>query len=209
MRTIPNVLMIFLCLLSLSASAQETDSVPSDLQWEGSADLNFYFLQDDFFLLPVVRADKGKLHLEARYNYESEKTISVWGGYNISGGNKLEYLFTPMLGLIAGDLVGIAPGLEMTLGFHSFELYSESEYFIDPVSPDNDYFYMWTDLTWSPKEWLWVGLSGQRTRLYETDVDIQHGVLLGGGYKDWELSGYLYNPGSEDLFFITSVTWNF
>ena len=160
-------------------------------------------------MLPVLRADKGKLHLEARYNYESEKTVSVWGGFNIAGGNKFEYLFTPMLGLVAGDVTGLAPGLEMTLGFHGFELYSESEYFIDPGTSDNNFFYTWTDLTWSPLDWLWVGISGQRTRIYDTDIDIQRGLLLGGGFRSWELTGYLYNPGREDLFFITTVSYSF
>jgi hypothetical protein len=209
MKALFSILILFPFLAGFNVAAQQPDSLSVGNAWGGSADVNFYFMKDDFFVLPVFRADKGWLHLEGRYNYESEGTFSVWGGYNISGGNKFEYLFTPMVGFVAGDIVGVAPGLEMTLGFHGFELYSESEYFIAPDNPGNDFFYAWTDLTWSPLDWLWVGISGQRTRLFETDVEIQHGLILGGGYRDWELSGYLYNPGSDDLFFITTVSWSF
>lgn len=203
------ILVLFLFLSGIEANAQEQDTSTSRKKWEGSADMNFYFFKDDFIILPVLRVDINKLHLEARYNYESEKTVSVWTGYNLSGGKNFEYLFTPMLGLVIGETSGFAPGLEMTLGFHSFELYSESEYFVDPGTAENDFFYMWTDLTWSPTDWIWVGLSGQRTRLYESDVDIQHGFLLGGGFKNWEFSGYLYNPGNEDLFFLASLSFGF
>ena len=185
------------------------DSTVVEKKWEGSADLNFYFLEDDFFILPVLRFDKNWLHLEARYNYEDKKTTSLWGGYNFSGGNKLEYQFTPMVGIVAGELNGMAPGLEMTIGFKSFELYSESEYFLDFNNSEDNFLYTWTDLTWSPFEWGWIGISGQRSRLYETDVDIQRGLLAGGGFRNWEFSGYLYNPATDDTYIIASISWSF
>jgi hypothetical protein len=196
-------------LFGTSLVAQDSDSAISHPKWEGSADLNFYFFKDDFITLPVLRGDKGKLHLEARYNYEGEQSISIWGGYNFSGGKDLEYFITPMAGIIVGETAGLAPGLEMTFGYHSFEFYSESEYLIDPSENENNFFYNWSDVTWSPTEWIWFGISGQRTRLYQSGVDIQRGILVGGGYKSWELSGYIYNPASDDQFFIATVSWSF
>src|SRR5689334_11176295 len=196
---------IFLLLSCVEAKAQDSLLVKS--KWEGSANLNFNFLQDDFFVLPIFRADKGWLHLEGRYNYESQNTFSVWGGYNISGGDKFEYFFTPMVGFVAGDITGVAPGLEISLGFHGFEFYSETEYFIAPDNKEENYLYTWDVLTWSPVEWFWFGISGQRSRLYENDLDIQRGVTVGGGYKNWELSGYVYNPGNDDIFLVASVTY--
>ena len=76
--------------ISLSMFGQEmkpaSDSLPGK-KWEFSATANLYFLNDDFFVLPVITADKGKLHLEARYNYEDRKTTSVWGGMNFHFGH--------------------------------------------------------------------------------------------------------------------------
>src|SRR5438034_7336511 len=48
-------------------------------------------------------ADRGWLHLETRYNYENLETGSVWVGYNFSGGEKLQWEFTPILGGVFGN----------------------------------------------------------------------------------------------------------
>src|SRR6478609_2187768 len=93
---------IILVTFSFCAYAQESSSEP-DKKWDFSTDANFYFIPDDFFILPVFRADKSKLHLEARYNYEDMNTFSGWEGYNFSGGGEFEFAFTPMLGGVVGN----------------------------------------------------------------------------------------------------------
>ena len=108
------------CLLA----QEETATGPA---WEFNAGASFYFIQDDFFVLPIFTADKDKLHLEARYNYEDRETFSAWVGYNFVGGNDFEYKITPMIGGVVGRSDGMAPGIEITLGFRGFELYSEAE----------------------------------------------------------------------------------
>ncbi len=60
-----------------------------------------------------------------------------------------------------------------------------------------------------PPDWLWVGISGQRTRLYQTDLEIQRGLLIGSGYKSWELSGYVYNLGFDDPFILVTLSASF
>jgi len=179
------------------------------MAWQFNAHANLYFIPEDFFILPVFQADKNKLHLEARYNYEDRKTFSAWIGYNFHGGIKLEYTLTPMLGGVVGRSDGIAPGLEITLNFKGFELYSESEVYLDMQSEENRYFYNWTDLTYSPKDWLWFGISGQRTRTYQTRLDVQRGILIGTGVKNWEFTTYAYNLGFEDPFVLVSISKQF
>ena len=94
----------------------------------------------------------------------------------------------------------------MTWALGKFELYTESEYLIDPQINENNFFYNWSDLTYSPTDWLWVGISGQRTKVYETDLDIQRGILVGGGYKSWEVTTYIYNLGWEDPFVLLTFS---
>ncbi|HEY3430093.1 MAG TPA: hypothetical protein VGK39_05400 [Cyclobacteriaceae bacterium] len=191
-------------LISMIGTAQSDSS-----QWNFSTDVNFYLIPDDFFALPVFRADKNKLHLEARYNYEDRETFSGWIGYNFIGGEDWEYIITPMAGGVVGNSDGLAAGLEITLTYKNFELYTESENFFDFDSRDNNYFYNWTDLTYSPTDWLWLGISGQRTRLYQTDLDIQRGLLVGAALKNWELSTYCYNLGFDDPFFLVTLSVGF
>ncbi len=201
------ILSITIVCCSFSYAQESTNA--QEKQWNFSADANFYFIPDDFFILPVFKADKNKLHLEARYNYEDRETFSGWVGYNFSGGKKVEYTITPMVGGVVGLSDGIAPGLEFTFTYKSFELYNESEYFIDVETNENNFLYSWMDLTYSPTDWLWVGLSGQRTRLYQTDLDIQRGLLIGGSYKSFELTGYLYNLGFDDPFVLITLSASF
>lgn len=187
--------------------SQEGKTTPPT--WNFNTDINAYFFSDDFILLPIFKADKNKLHLEARYNYEDIETFSVWGGYNFSGGNEFEYTLTPMLGGVAGLTKGVAPGIEMTFSYKGFELYTEGEYLFDLASTENSFFYNWVDFTYSPKDWLWFGISGQRTRLYKTDLDLQRGLLIGGGLKNWELTGYLYNLGFDEPFVLLTLSVHF
>lgn len=203
-----NHLLLVLFLLGTVNVMQAQDSpAPDNKQWSFNADMNFYFFSDDFFVLPILKADKNKLHLEARYNYEDRETFSGWVGYNFNGGEKLEYTITPMIGGVVGISKGIAPGLEMTFGFKNFELYTESEYIFDIGANENNFFYNWSDLTYSAKDWLWFGISGQRTRLYQTDLDIQRGLLIGAGVKNWEVNTYLYNLGFDDPFFLLTISF--
>src|SRR4051812_20809358 len=100
--------------------------------WEIGASLYAYSPPDSqSYLQPTIRADRGKLHLEARYNYEALSTSSVWIGYNYSFGDELKLDLTPMLGAVFGKTSGLAPGYELTLGWRKFQFYSEGEYVFD------------------------------------------------------------------------------
>jgi hypothetical protein len=197
---------LFVCMILLLANVLVSKA--QEKEWDFTADLNFFLFEDDFFVIPVFKADHDKLHLEGRYNYEDMETFSGWVGYNMSGGDGLEYTITPMVGGIVGLSNGIAPGLEFTLTLGKFELYNESEYFVD-VEDSNHFFYSWTDLTFGLTDSFWFGLSGQRTRLYETDLSFQRGLLVGGAYKKFELNGYVFNAGFDEAFFLVAVTANF
>jgi hypothetical protein len=196
-----------LLLLPFMGFSQQPDSKKN--KWAVEASALLYFIPDDFFVLPIVKADKNKLHLEGRYNYEDRKTVSFFGGYNFTGGNKIEYTITPMLGIALGNSDGIAPGLEMDFTWGKFELYSEMEYLFEFNEKSNSYYYNWTEFTFAPKEWLWVGITGQRTRLYQTSLDIQRGLLAGLSWKNASVSGYLFNPFTDDTFGILSLSISF
>ena len=198
---------ISLGLIHLRTIAQVQDSIPPS-QWQHGMVVSNYIFRDDFFIIPVYQVNKDWLHLEARYYYEDENTFSAWFGYNFTGGNKFEYTITPMIGGILGNTDGIAPGLELDFCFFGFEFYSESEYIFDFDGKEEYFYYNWTDFTYSPLDWLWFGLSIQRTKLYETDLEIQRGLELGGGYRWIGLTGYIYNLGWDEPYGIITLSVN-
>lgn len=206
-RPVKSILNTIFCWLTavLCAQAQDAGKVdevlPPKPSWEFNASVYAYFQPDDFFLLPVFSADRNRLHLEARYNYEDFKTVSMWGGFNFSGGKSLEWSITPMAGLVLGNTNGIAPGVEVTLAYKRFEYYMEGEWVFSFEDRENSFIYAWSDLGFSPWDWATIGISGQRTRLYETGKDIQKGLLAAFHYKKASLTSYFYNIGNPDAFF--------
>jgi hypothetical protein len=188
-------------------SAQSNDSTKIT-DWNFNIEANFNFT-DPFFILPIITADKGHLHLEKRYNYESLKTASIWIGYNFYGGSNFNYIMTPMIGGLFGRIDGVAGGLEITLNYYEFQFFSEMEYVFDFESSENNFFYNWTDLTYSPLDWLWCGLSTQRTKVYQLNSYFQWGPFAGVGYDNFQLTGYFYNPGSDDYYFILTLAYEF
>lgn len=202
------IIFISICNLFLIITstlvAQERDTLETS-EWNFGIETDLYFT-DPFIFLPIFTADKGNLHLEARYNYEDLKTFSGWLGYNFFGGEEFEYFLTPMVGVAVGRTDGIAPGLEFTLSYAGLELYSESEYLFNFESSENNFFYSWTDFTYSPLDWLWFGISGQITKVNETELETDRGLLVGIAYKNFEFTGYYFNAFTDDGFFMLALT---
>jgi hypothetical protein len=190
------------CLVNAHAQKQSSDTS----KWEISTDINFYFIPQDFFIDPVVMADHKGLHLEGRYNWEDRNTFSGWVGKNFSGGKKFQYKITPMAGFVVGQTQGVAPGLELSIGRGKFEFSNSVEYLFDTNVKEDSYFYSWNDLTYSIMDWLWVGISTQRTRVYKTNLDLQRGLILGLGHKQFELTTYLYNIGFDRAFTVVTLS---
>jgi hypothetical protein len=57
--------------------------------------------------------------------------------------------------------------------------------------------------------WLQVGLAAQRTRVYQTSLDVQRGVLLGFTYKKVNFSTTVFNFGWTTPTEVLSLGFNF
>ena len=167
-------------------------------RWEYSLSGWAYFVpDDDDYLQPTVTADRGRLHLEGRYNYEAQDSGSLWAGYSFAGGDELEWELTPIGGGVFGDTDAIAAGFEAWLGWKKLELYGEGEYVFDP-SPDGSFFYSWSEASFWPLDWLRVGLASQRTRAYEAEREIGRGLLAGVAFEPLDLTLYVLDPDADD-----------
>ncbi|HQQ75954.1 MAG TPA: hypothetical protein PLB01_01245 [Thermoanaerobaculia bacterium] len=174
--------------------------------WSVDASANTYFVPDaNDFVSPVVKADRGALHLEARYNYEGFRSGSIWLGYNVSLGKELTLDLTLMLGGIFGDTAGVAPGWRFALGYGKLELTSESEYVFDSRDSANNFFFNWSELSLSLADWVRAGLVVQRTRLYGEGRDVQRGFLVGFAWKKAYATAYLFNPDVDKPSFVLTL----
>jgi len=179
-------------------------------KWSFSLSAYTYFVPDaEDYVQPTFTADRGWLHLEMRYNYEALETASAWAGYNFSGGETLEWEFTPMLGGAFGDVYGVAPGYRGSLGWWKLELYSEGEYLIDTGDTSDSFFYNWSELTLAPLEWFKFGMVTQRTRAYEVDRDVQRGLLAELSYQALSLRGIIFNLDEPKPLVVVAVGLSF
>ena len=181
----------------LEPSSVVEDANPRARSYSASV-FSYFVPEDQDFAQPTLAADHGRLHLEARYNYEALETGSAWLGYAFSAGKQVKVDITPMLGGVFGDLHGIAPGYGLTIGWSKLELYSEGEYFFDFEDSSEDFFYNWSELYIAPSVAWRAGLAVQHTRAYETGLDFQRGLMAGVSYKRVDLSAYVFNLGWED-----------
>jgi hypothetical protein len=214
MRIARRLLTAALFALPAALTAQEAPiaAPPAEEKaaWEFNASVYGYFPPEDTdYGQPTVTADRGALHLETRYNYEGIDTGSAWVGWNVGVGDKLRLDATLMAGGVFGETKGVAPGYELTVSWGSFELYSEGEYVFDVEDSDNNFFYNWAQLSYSPLDWLSVGLVSQRTRTYQTGLDVQRGFLVGLTKENLSLTVYVFNPGWETPTVVTSVSVSF
>jgi hypothetical protein len=178
--------------------------------WEfGLSGALYVFPDEEDFVQPTFKADHGLFHFETRYNYEDRGSTSFFVGANFEFGDKLKLALTPMLGGLVGQTDGIIPGLEADLTFWLLEAYAEAEYVFDLDDSSSKYFYMWSELSVWPTEWLRAGMVTQRTRVYQTDRDIQRGLLVGFTFKKVDGTVYFFNPGSDDHFTVLSLGVSF
>ena len=174
--------------------------------WSGSASVAGYFVPEDSnYLQPTVSVDRGWLHLEARYNYEAQQTASFWAGVNFEAGERVTLALTPMFGIVTGDTDGVAPGLLVTLATWKLELYSEAEWMVDTAETSDIFFYNWSELTLQPVEWFRFGLVTQRTRAYQSDRDIQRGLLGGVMWRNASFTGHVFEPFSDQPTVVVSI----
>lgn len=199
-----------LALASSVARGQATEAAPPEESppveaaetaeggWSWSLSAYTYFIPDgEDYIQPTLMVDYDWLHLEARYNYEALDTGSVWIGYNFSAGDELYVDFTPMIGGVFGETEGVAPGYRITAGWKRLGLYTEGEYLFDSEDSENNFFYTWSEFTYSFTDFLYAGVVIQRTKAYETDFDIQRGLLLGVSIERLTFTAYVLNPDED------------
>jgi hypothetical protein len=159
----------------------------------------------DRYTSAIATADRGPLHLEARVNYEAVGARSAFVGWTFSGGDSVAWEITPLLGGAWGDIQAFVPGLEASVSRGRFDFYLEGEYVRDSNARDDSYLYAWTELGFTPLEWLRLGAVAQRTKAYGGEREIQRGPFLQVTWGSATIGGFWFNPGSDDQVFVASI----
>jgi hypothetical protein len=185
-----------LCPVRVSAQTAPVPTAAADSganSWSFSLTADAYLVPDaQSFVSPVMTADHGGLHLEARFNYEDRSTGSLWFGYNFSVGEQLKLEVTPMIGGVVGTTAGVAPGYQVTLSYGRLSFSDTGEYVFDVRDRSGSFFYAWPQVAYSLIDALKVGFVAQRTKAYHADFDIQRGALVGLVVGPVEFTTYFF-----------------
>lgn len=193
-----------------AASAEPPTIEGGEPAWSVSLTASFYIVPDDRdYLQPTITADYDRLHLEARFNYEDLDTASVWAGYNLAFGDEITLDVTPMVGGVFGDTDGVALGYEFTLTIGRIELYSEGEYLIDLHESSSNFFYTWSELSYSLTDWLRAGAVWQRTRIRDQDSEVDWGLLAGVSVQNIDFTTYVFGLTDDTPTVVLALTLNF
>jgi hypothetical protein len=187
--------MLTLAMAGGTAAAQPSAASSEQNGWSLDASAYTYLVPDsENYVQPTVAVDRDWLHVEARFNYEDRDTGSAWLGYNFSVGEEVTLEITPMVGAVIGNTAGIAPAYKASLRWRMFELYSETEYVVDAGDSTDSFLYTWSELALAPTAWSRFGLAVQRTKVYQTEFDIQRGFFAGFSYQRAAVAAYVFNP---------------
>jgi hypothetical protein len=179
-------------------------------EWSLSLNIAGYIVPyDRSYASPTFTADRGHFHFGSRYNYEDKETGSLWFGYNFQAGEKLVFRATPMLGGVFGNTTGVAPGYLAGINWKRLDLSTEGEFVFDTRSSAGNFFYSWTELSYSPRDWCRAGIVAQRTKAYQTSLDIQRGILIGLSHKKVTFTTYIFNAGWTAPTVVLSLGVNF
>jgi hypothetical protein len=174
--------------------------------WSYWSALDGYFTPDENYPTATFMADRASLHLEGRYNYEGQDSGSFWLGYNF---HRNAWRIAPILGGVVGHTKGIAPGVEVTAAWKKLDFYTEGEHLFSTGSNDEDFTYFWSELAYSPLDWLRTGIAAQRTRAFDTGVDIQRGVLIGFKVKKSTFTTTIFEPGTDNQTVVVTAAVEF
>ena len=212
MKAAPWALTALGAMMVTSAFADDTEisgrraSPATKPTWEFGATVYPTSVRDgDSYTSAIGVADRGPLHLEARVNYESVGARSVFAGWTFSGGEEFTWELTPLIGGAWGTTKAFVPALEASLGWGRLDFYVEAEYVRESSERSENYMYAWSELGFSPVEWLRFGAAAQRTRVYDGEHDVQRGPFAQATWERLMIGGYWFNPGSDNQVVVVSI----
>jgi hypothetical protein len=192
------------------AAQEQPPASPEPPRWSAVLSTGWYFLPDDAdYIQPTLKADRSRLHLEARYAYEDRHSLSIFAGANFRFGDDVKLAVTPMFGALVGDVTGVIPAFELNFTVWRFQAYGEAEYVFNLEDSSSRFFYMWSELSVWPVDWARVGLVTQHTHAYMSERDIDRGPLIGVAFSRVAATLYLFNPEDDGHLAMLSIGVSF
>lgn len=158
---------------------------------------NYHMLSagKEYTWMPVVhhRGRKG-VYTEMRYNYEAQRTASVYMGKSFCKKGTVRTDITPMAGFVFGKYNGGSLAMNAGMEYRSFFFSAQMQYTVNKDARENDFFFNWSELGYEPVKWLYAGVSAQFTKMNRSALTPEYGLMLGLLIKKMTIPVYVFNP---------------
>lgn len=171
---------------------------------------NYFGADRSLMWNPIVRyRSPADWYAEMRYNYEDNRTLSLYTGRTFAHeGNRLSYSATPLIGGVIGKFKGGSMGLNLTLDFNNLFFESQSQYSFGVNGESMDFLFAWSDVGYQVRPWLFGGVSAQNTYFCQEECSLlEPGIFLGVELGAWSFPIYTFAPPAGDLFFVVGINF--
>jgi hypothetical protein len=182
------LVLLFCC--AAACSAQNRD-------WEFYLNTIGFLIPGGSYGSPDLRATRGALYFEARYNWEDLETGSFFAGRSFSFGKAVSFDLTPMGGVVIGKTTGVAPGLLLDVSYKRLTMESQSEY-VFATDENQSFFNVWTETTYEFADWLRAGVVVQRNKAFRSRTENQYGLFVNVSRGRFDFSVYGFDLGKSD-----------
>jgi len=170
--------------------AQKQDTVFHDggfyntIQWSGAESTQ---------IIPQAWIYIKNYYLEARYNYEDHRTVSLYFGKAFSFGKKAEWEIIPMIGGVYGKTIGISPGFNFQFEYKRFSTFAQCQYTIDLKNINNSFLWDWTGFNINISKHFVLGAAVQVFQPNTGEPFYNAGPMISFHHQSFSIEAYAYN----------------
>ena len=200
------IIVLLLFAISSTLYPQSADSVKT---WVASAGIDNTLITGVYLVGVSASFDRKWLHTEVGFCEDDVNTFSAKAGYNFSGGGKLQFKVTPLIGFMVGKSYGLLPGVSLALDYGNFSFTGSSTIIAYSSSKrDESYIYGSYELDYAITDFLYAGVSVSRTKLHQTKRTLDPGIGAGLSLFGFTLSSYVYDLFLGEPFYTVSFSYS-
>lgn len=184
------ILLLAVAFIVSNSNAQKKELKYHDIGIYTSFD---WSAEESVVVIPQTWMYINDYYIEARYNYEDQKTVSLYFGKAFTIDKIAEYEITPMIGVVVGKTNGISPGLNFQLEYKRFSTFTQCQYTFDFNRSANSFFWNWSGFDISISKYIGVGGSVQVFEPNKGNGVYRAGPMLSFRQNSFSIEAYVYN----------------
>lgn len=169
----------------------------------------YYYMGESqpFSFVPIAYyQSSNKWYIEGRYNYEANRTMSVYAGKTFEKNAAVSYSASPIIGAVMGNFNGGSIGVNSEADYKRCFFSSQLQYTFSVQDRTENFVFSWSDISYQALNNIYAGFSVQQTNLYKEQGRLEKGVFVKASFNKWSLPFYVFNPAARERYFVLGLT---